>query len=359
MRLLLAFLLAAAACPAQPKTETGEINGAAFRIDVPENWNGGLVMYCHGYNPAAVKFAATEPNGVMRVFLDRGYAVAQSGYAAGGWAIEEATEDTQELLRYFTRKYGAPKETYVTGHSMGGFLTMMLIERFPTSYDAGLALCGPLAPAAGMIRQSAFDLRVIFDYYFPGVLPPPDNVPAGFAMSAALNEKVAGLLESKPTQAEALRRFAGIRTNSELASALVFFTYVLKDIEQRSGGNPFDNRSVIYAGTGDDDAVNDGVKRYAADQRAAEYLLTWYTPTGHLLRPLLAIHTTYDPVVAPEVPNHYVTLSELGGSAGLFAQQYVKHGGHCAILPAEIGRGFDELRKWKTDGTRPAAGAVP
>ena len=38
---------------AAPKTELGDLNGAKFRIDVPENWNGGLVIYCHGYNPDA------------------------------------------------------------------------------------------------------------------------------------------------------------------------------------------------------------------------------------------------------------------------------------------------------------------
>ena len=41
---------------AAPRTETGEIDGAKFRIDVPENWNGGLVMYCHGYNPKPVSY---------------------------------------------------------------------------------------------------------------------------------------------------------------------------------------------------------------------------------------------------------------------------------------------------------------
>ncbi|MEO8026206.1 MAG: hypothetical protein ABI823_07015, partial [Bryobacteraceae bacterium] len=36
---------------AEGRTELGDINGAKFRIDVPEKWNGGLVVYCHGYNP--------------------------------------------------------------------------------------------------------------------------------------------------------------------------------------------------------------------------------------------------------------------------------------------------------------------
>ena len=64
-------------------TETGDINGAKFRIDMPANWNGGLVMYCHGYNPKPGVFDE-KPNPFLNVFLDQGYAVAQSGYAAGG-----------------------------------------------------------------------------------------------------------------------------------------------------------------------------------------------------------------------------------------------------------------------------------
>jgi hypothetical protein len=129
----------------------------------------------------------------------------------------------------------------------------------------------------------------------------------------------------------------------------------LKDLQQRGGGNPFDNRNIIYEGTGDDDAVNDGVMRYAADARAAEYVRTWYSPTGHLERPMLAIHTTYDPLVPPEIPNQYQTIAELGGSGGLFVQQYVKHAGHCTIYPSEAVRGIEQLRAWKATGKVPRA----
>ena len=181
MKLLSVFLIGTAigfAAPG-PKLEVGELNGARFRIDIPENWNGGLVVYCHGYAADPVKYKEDKLPALFAVFTDQGYALAQSGYAAGGWAIEEAVNDTEALRRYFTTKYGKPKETYVTGHSMGGFLTMMLMERFPTTYDAGLAMCGPLAPTNYFMSRGAFDARVVFDYYFPGVLPAPDKVPAG------------------------------------------------------------------------------------------------------------------------------------------------------------------------------------
>ena len=57
MKLYTALFACATLCLAapkvEPKTEIGEINGAKFRIDIPDNWNGGLVMYCHGYSPVA------------------------------------------------------------------------------------------------------------------------------------------------------------------------------------------------------------------------------------------------------------------------------------------------------------------
>ncbi len=348
---ILAFAVLAASCSAQPKIETGEINGAKFRIDVPENWNGVLLMYCHGYSPSAGVFDAAKPSPILAALP--GYAVAQSGYSAGGWAIQEALNDTEALRRYFTRKYGAPKETYVTGHSMGGFLTMTILERFPNSYDGGLALCGPLAPAAWFMARRVFDMAVVFAYYFPDALPSPDKVPADYAMSPALNSRIERLLDDKPDSAGAFRRYTNIKTNKEAAATVAFFTYILKDLQQRGGGNPFDNRNTIYDGTPDDNAVNDGVKRYKSDARAAEYVRTWYTPTGKLTRPMLAIHTTYDPLVPPWVPDQYQTISELGGGASMFVQQYVKRDGHCAIAPQEIGRGFGQLREWKSKGVRP------
>ena len=97
-------------------------------------------------------------------------------------------------------------------------------------------------------------------------------------MSKETNEQIAQLLDAKPDQADILRRWSGIRTNKELAGTVVFFTYILMDLEQRGGGNPFDNRNIIYSGTPDDNALNDGVKRYTSSPRAIEYLHTYYTP---------------------------------------------------------------------------------
>lgn len=361
MKVLAGFCAFIGLAFAAPKTEIGTINGAAFRIDIPDGWNGGLVMYCHGYNQNPMTFKEGLPNPIAKIFNDQGYAVAQSGYAAGGWAIQEGAVDTESLRRYFVSKYGAPKETYVTGHSMGGFLTMMLMEEYPTVYDGGMPMCGPLAASQSFQSRGAFDALVIFSYYFPGIIPNPTKIPKDFVKSTSDREllsKISDALESSPEKAAALRRQNNLKTNKDLAGTLAFLVYLVKEIEDRSGGNPFDNRNVIYSGTLDDNKLNSEIPRYAADPKAIAYLRENYTPTGKIEKPMLAIHTSYDPLVPVTIPNTYSTLVELAGTSNLFVQQFVEHDGHCAILPSEMSRGFEELREWKNNGTRPAGGEL-
>ena len=357
-RLLVSALFFSAIFSAHAKTEFGKLQGAEFRIDIPDNWNHGLVMYCHGYDPhvAGVGYDPAKPlPPELVVFVKEGYALAQSGYSAGGWALEQAIPDVGALRKYFVDKYGQPKETYITGHSLGGLLTVAILEKSPDPYIAGLDMCGVVGNATTVLSH-AFDLRVLFDYFFPGALPPPTKVPRNYAVTQKLTSQIYARLVAKPQAAAAMRKLAGTHNNRDLASGLVFGTYVLKDIEARAGGNPFDNRDTIYTGSGDDNALNDGVQRYAADVGALAYLQQHQALTGHLARPVLAIHTTYDWLVPPSIPNDYSLLTREAGNGDMFVQQYVKHDGHCNITPEETEHGFKEVREWVQSKRTPQAG---
>ena len=130
-----AFATFCAAAPnGQPRVEMGEINGAKFRIDIPANWNGGLVMYCHGYSPIAVSYEEGPLPPVLAVFTDQGYALAESGYAAGGWAIQEAVpgyRGSAETLRREVRSaqgelYHRPFHGWIPDHAVHGTLPNQL-----------------------------------------------------------------------------------------------------------------------------------------------------------------------------------------------------------------------------------------
>lgn len=231
-------------------------------------------------------------------------------------------------------------------------------KQHPTSYDGGLSMCSALGPALSYVKTIVFEPLVLFEYWFPGMLPSPASVPADYRMSWDRAARLARALAEKPEAANALRARGVVRTNDELIRDLDLFTYIMAELEQRYGGNPFDNRDTIYSALGDDEAVNDGVRRYTADPDAERALLRIYTPTGRLERSLLSLRTVYDPVISAYPSDRYSELVRIAGRDRFFAQQYVKGAGHCEITPDEVRAAFDELRKWRKTGVRPAPGVL-
>lgn len=195
------------------------LNGAPYDISVPADWNGGLVMYAHGYQ-VQPRPAGAEENEAQRAlrlaFTERGFAFAKSQYSKQGWAVKEGIEDTEALRKHFVRTFGQPDSTFVTGHSMGGVITIATIE----------------------------------------------------------------------------------------------------------------------------------------------YVRQYYTPTGRVTDPVLALHTTYDQLVNARHVGFYDTLVALAGTQDLFALNYVKADGHCNISADITGRGFDALRRWVAEGVRPPPGEI-
>ncbi len=129
-------------------------------------------------------------------------------------------------------------------------------------------------------------------------------------------------------------------------------------MQERAGGNPFDNRNTIYDGFDDDVALNRGVKRYAADAKAREYLRQHNTPTGRISDPMLAIHTTYDQLVPGRYISEYDNIARLAGTQDLFVAKFVVAKGHCNFTPAQTGAAFDELLDWARSRKRPEAGEI-
>ena len=119
----------------------GVLDGAGYRIEVPEHWNGDLVMYAHGFrgptdaDTAAGRVCAAEifvNNPPIREYLlSEGFAWAASSYHRNCYDVKAGVEDTNALVRFFRRNYGRPHRTFITGQSMGGHVTGAAIEQLP------------------------------------------------------------------------------------------------------------------------------------------------------------------------------------------------------------------------------------
>jgi pimeloyl-ACP methyl ester carboxylesterase len=348
---------------ARGTTEVGTQGGVAYRIDVPSAWNHSLVMFFHGYSERPTTFkAAGGLNEVTGPIFERGFAVAQSAYSQPGWALAEGVPESEALRQYFVRKYGKATETIAAGVSMGGALVMETMERNPKPYAGALDLCGAVGPSYEEF-QRRFAWRAAFDVYFPGLMPPLIPAPLDYQETDALKAKIAAALRAKPEAATEMRNLTGLHTDADLVRGMSYFTYFLMDMQRRSGGNPFDNRSYLYTGTNpansaSDAALNDGVKRYAADEAARRYLVAHYTPTGRLTRPMLAVHTMYDPLIPGTTLALYAHEVEEAGFGENFVQQYVRRDGHCAFTLQQVGQSFDELLAWIHAGKRPMPGPL-
>jgi pimeloyl-ACP methyl ester carboxylesterase len=343
--------------------ETGVLGDAPYRIDIPAQWNHSLVVFYHGYAEEVFTYHPTEHLvGQPLPFFERGYAVIQSGYSQPGWALAQAYPETEDLRKYFVKKYGQPTETYVAGGSMGGELTSVTLELNPKPYMGGLDLCGSVGPTY-LAFEHRFAIRAAFDHYFPNVMPPLVPVPADYQDNDFERRKIMNALRANPVNATLLRNLMEMHTDGEVAHNVSYYTYVVGDLQRRAGGNPFDNRNTIYTGTTPgstitDYELNDNVRRYAGDPKAFEYLKRHYTSTGRLGKPMLALHTEFDPIVQVQyLPLYYAEVQAAGAQAN-FVQQFVAAEGHCNFTTQEIGMAFDELVRWTHGGPQPTAGLM-
>ncbi|MFC8708729.1 tannase/feruloyl esterase family alpha/beta hydrolase [Streptomyces sp. NPDC057197] len=142
-------------------TTHGWRHDAQFVIRLPDHWNGGLVVTGA---PGTRKQYATD-KAISDQVLAQGYAYAATDKgnssadfyrdeARPGEAVAERNTRTTQLTRaargVLTERYGrAPRRTYMTGMSNGGYLTRWQLEHHPELYDGGVDWEGALWTAGG------------------------------------------------------------------------------------------------------------------------------------------------------------------------------------------------------------------
>src|SRR2546426_631154 len=296
---------------------TGVINGAEYAMFVPPAWNGRLILYAHGFvdpgAPIALPDAAPADVApwvvqLRETLLRAGYAAAYSSYAENGWAVKDGAARTHELRDLFSSRFGAPTHVYVMGRSLGGLITVFLAETFPGAYQGALALCGPLG--GGRLETDYIgNVRVLFDYFFPGVIPGDVlHVPEmEYSADSPVVKAIVAAILANPQGAVALASVDQIKlpytTLGQLVLSIVrpigYNIRGTNDLLARTGGqSPFDNVGVWYTRLGVvDPFVNAGVGRFAAQAGGLRFLNDYYQTRGTLAIPLLTLHTTLDPDV--------------------------------------------------------------
>ena len=140
----------------------GTIDGAAYAIKLPKQWNGTLLLYSHGYRfaaPAPPDFASVDTkaqvsstdnsgdgsDAVSQNLLNAGYALAGSAYKSNGWAVADGVKAGNDLHAKFVQLVGTPRRTYVWGDSLGGLISEIIAEQNAKWVDGAAPMCGAVA----------------------------------------------------------------------------------------------------------------------------------------------------------------------------------------------------------------------
>jgi pimeloyl-ACP methyl ester carboxylesterase len=361
------FIIVGAQMPVS-KTDTGIIDGAAYKIIFPENWKGKLVMYAHGYEfMGSLPRQSNSPDFLknMKPFLDRGFAVAASDYSIQGFALPEGVENTEALRKYFVKTYGKPDTTFMVGHSMGGGVTLATIENFGKNYNGGLPLC-PLSSIPYLQCRKEFDMYATFNALFPGIVSPLSEIfdlskPKPATPFSEVMPKVTAIREAI-VERDSLLGVAFAKCFylkfDDLPFSLFFNENVLRDIAQKAKGNPFDNTNTIYSGFSDNWNINKKAERLAATVNP-NILFGRYDRTGDINKPVVLMHTVYDQLIPPiygEV--NFENMVHQKNKDEYFSVKYTNGQGHCNFTPQQIGEAFDELRRWAKTGQKAKAGFI-
>ena len=164
---------------------TGIVRGAAYRIEVPLRWNGELVLFSHGYRGTGTTVFVDSP--ALRAPPRRArLRLGRVQLPTNGYDVGQGVRDSHALIALFRGKRArAPGAVYMTGASMGGHVTAVVIERYRGDFAGAMPYCGVLGD------------KELFDYFLDA------NVTAAALTGARID--VPGLL----TPASRTRRRTG------------------------------------------------------------------------------------------------------------------------------------------------------
>ncbi len=368
---------------------TGDLGGAAYRIEVPKNWNGRLVMYAHGYVGTVPQLRVSTPS-IRRHLIEQGYAWAASSYSKNWYDVRAGVEDTNALALNFKkiaadngRVVRSPYKTYIIGHSMGGHITGAAIEEetYKTvvnkqKYDGAVPMCGVMGDTE------------LFDYF--GAYQMSAQTLAGYAdhpsdqfgeIAADVRNTLFTRFSDQPTaQGEKLRQIVKNLTGGERpVFAQGFANTGLQSVVWGTFGrdgtvngiltkSSVDTRQFTYqldndpAVSDEEAALNAAIPDLTGDPDANRLRadgLRWVPKVnGEFKIPVVSIHTLGDMYVPFSMQQIYRKRAEARGNGDLLVQRAVRAPSHCDFTIQEQVEAFDAMVNWVENNVKPAGDDV-
>lgn len=373
--------------PDQPAEQYwGVLDGAGYRAEVPDNWNGDLVMWAHGYRGEGLEL--TVDNGPIRAhLLSQGYAWASSSYAANSYNIRTGVDSTKALVDHVNDEF-LPEEAdlvYLMGASMGGHITAVSIEEHHRVYDGALPICGVMGDfelfdfflgynlvaqelALGENQFPITDEAEWFGTTVPAIKNEFAAVPGAFPFALSESgEQFKTAMQwmtggPRPNYDEAFLFWHGFPTGTGFGN--FFFDLGTGDgsLANTDGRSVLDNRTDRYKLDLDptdqsraERDLNDAITRLTPDKGARG---NGERITGKIRDRVLSLHNLGDLFVPFSMQIDYARKVEDQGRSNRLVQRAIRGVGHCDFTEYELTTAFDDLVTWVETGARPAGDEV-
>jgi pimeloyl-ACP methyl ester carboxylesterase len=349
------------------KATFGTLGRAGYEIEMPDDWNGEVVLYAHGFAGFGTEVAVQTPPAALRSYLiTNGFAWVASSYSENGYDPGIGADDTLALKQFFVQQFGTPKHTYIVGASMGGNVIALALEHQATEWDGAFSMCGAL----GGIGQIDYLVSWVAAAEYTSGLTFPIGVPGG-NLGTVLLQDVPRELGTPTSPTAKGKQFASIIKNLTGGPRPFFeegfaeqytvnFGLALLDPERKTLFNKAaTNDAATYhidPGLGlTDSQIDSGIRRYASDpaSRDGNAHPDMVPTTGNISVPLITIHGTGDLFVPITQEQYYKQQVDAAGKGDLLVQRAIRSGGHCKFSGTEITSAFSDLVSWVRDGTKP------
>jgi hypothetical protein len=378
-----------------PADLSGTHAGSAYRIRVPPNWNGTLLVYAHGTRLRAVSGPvvpeiAPPPYPVPATsfedqLLARGYALAGAEYAS---SVTNGTRATHALTEYFNGAVGRPSRVLIWGCSLGGTVTTLLVEKYPNIYDGGVSCASGSNLMKANDASLAFGLAYDVTFGWPAdQWGPLEDVRDDLTFA----QDVAPIFKTQlPVTPDKLAKWEFIRLVTKFSQnafwkadpqlGVQFFALALwRATEQRAnaeaafGGPVSQNVDHVYTLTAGEKAYLASLGMTNADALLAEMnahtnieadqstrrLQEIWSADGVLTRPLITMHSAYDGLARTEAENLFLAEVLRAGRQDSLVQVYTALPGHCSFSTEQLLAALGALEHWIDTGGRPDASHFP
>ncbi len=365
----------------------GVHKGAGYRIEVPDDWNGDLVMWAHGFRGTGLELTV-DNHPLREVLISEGFAWAASSYTRNDYDIKAGVQDTHALAKRFNGLVGKPDRVFITGASMGGHITAVSIEQYRNFYDGAMPVCGVLGDFE--LFDYFLDFNVAAQQLGLGTSTFPVD-PAQYlfvdvpTIKANLSGPGPGWPLSLNTDGTNLKNLTELRSGGdrpnfdeawffwntfpEFASGPGNFLFDLGLGDGTLTGSPgvaLDNTDVVYqfdsdpALTAAEAAFNDDVVRVSqeAQGRSPNGLSQVPPIAGDPSVPVMSLHNLGDLFVPFHNQVVYGNEVAANGKSDLLVQRAIRGVNHCGFTGVELATAFFDLVDWVDTGVKPAGDDV-